>query len=104
MLTRWKLTRGFFKKCTSGFFKIKFALWLLVPVYRASRKCMYSEHHLFLIRLNAETGSSDQPWAFLPTLLFFFYSVQPTGTKRCKCCFYFFTGFVEIVKGGGVFY
>lgn len=40
------------------------------PVYKPSRKYMSSEHHLFLIRLNVETGSSNQPWAFLPTLLF----------------------------------
>lgn len=46
------------------------------PVYKPSRKYMSSEHHLFLIRLNVETGSSNQPWAFLPTLLFFTLSNQ----------------------------
>lgn len=58
------------------------------------------EYLVFLIRLNVETGSSNQPWAF--THFYFckllFYAVQPTGTVRDKCCFYFFTGFIEIVR------
>lgn len=69
------------------------------PMRRPGRKYMCSEHHLFLTGLNVVTGSSNQPWALTPTFFFYtsFYSVQPTGTVRCKCCFYFFTCFVEIV-------
>lgn len=34
------------------------------PMYRHGRKYMCSTHHLFLIRLNVVTGSSNQPCAF----------------------------------------
>lgn len=42
----------------------------LAPMYKPSRKYMCNEHHLFLIRLNVETRSSNQPWAFTHFLFY----------------------------------
>lgn len=44
----------------------------LAPMYRLSRKYMCCADHVFLIRLNVVTGSSNQPWVFTHFFLVFF--------------------------------
>lgn len=69
----------------------------LAPMYSSGRKYKCSEHHLFLIRLNVVTGSSNQPWACTRVFFCFFFInfLFPLSNQqeqwRDKCCFHFFT-------------